>query len=502
MKKIAVLFVIMVSFIVIFTSCSETECITEAKNKAPSCRIVTPEENSTIEKGPMLVIIAEADDSDGYITEVRFFINGTQEASVKEWPYSFQLATETLSSGSCFIKIEAVDNDGAKTADSVEVRLNSFPECFVVYPPDNTYFFAGDEIEIKVSASDEEVSKSVSKVTFYLDSIFLSEDTEFPYSTVWTMTQGSHIITAEVSDDAGSVFSHSVTVHTDKVIQFPDPAFEQAVRMEIMKPEGDICASDVGNIIEFHATYQGISNISGIENFRSVEKVQFYANQISDISPLKDLKKIRTISIFNNKISDISYLREMFQLEGLSIGENLISDISPLRELKNLEHLNLSVNDLNDISALKNLVNLKDLDLSSCNLTDISQLSGLTNIQQIILDDNAVFDIKPLAFLVNIEYLSLSDNDIEDISPLSAMPRLRIFRIVGNRLRDISSLRYLPELNYLYLSDNLIADIYPLFMNQGIAAYDYVDLMRNELNSVSVNSYIPALLDREVNVSW
>ena len=47
---------------------------------------------------------------------------------------------------------------------------------------------------------------------------------------------------------------------------------------------------------------------------------------------------------------------------------------------------------------------------------------------------------------------------------------------------------------------NQIIDIYPLIQNSGIDNGDIVDLSHNPLNETTINTYIPQLESRGVNV--
>ena len=481
MKKILMISAAAVAALAVFSSCSETEYITEqADNLRPSCAIVTPVSGTVIEKGQTLNITAEADDGDGYITEVRFYIQGDLAASDKDSPYSLGFDTAGLASGSYQITAEALDNDGGRTSDSLEVFVNSFPECSIFFPPQNSYYFTGDDVEIKVLASDDENSKHVSSVTFRADGNFISQDTDYPYSAVWTMTQGTHIITAEVTDNAGSVYTDSIQVHQEYAVNFKDPVFEQVIRRDFSRPEGDLYASYFSGVTLYSASSEGITDISGIESFRSIKYLNLNSNLISDITPLSGLT----------------------MLEELHLSNNDITDISPLRGLTKLKVLNLSQNNITGIEVLKEFKDLYYLQLAYCGLDDVSALSSLTDLTHLSLQFNSISDISPLSSLTKLTDLSIFDNDIEDITALAGMTSMWSLHIRNNQISDLSALKYLNEIEYLYMENNRITDIYPLIFNEGLDLGDMVALNNNDLDSLSINLYIPILTDRGVSVSW
>lgn len=503
MKKMVSLSLIVVSFLVVFTSCSETEYITEqADNLSPSCVIVTPVPDTVIEKGQSLDITAEADDSDGYITEVRFYIQGDLTASDKDSPYSFGFETAGLTTGSYQIRTEALDNDGGRTSDSLEVFVNSFPECSIFYPSHDSYFFTGTEIEIKATAYDEESSKHVSTVTFSIDGTVIAQDAIYPYSAVWTMTQGSHLITAEVTDDTGSVLTDSIEVHQNYVVHFEDPMFEQVIRRDFLRPEGDLYASYFGDVTDYSVFNEDITDISGIESFRSLEILMLNSNQITDITPLKDLKNIYILSLNSNLISDISALSGLTMLIELQLSNNNITDITKLSGLTKLQVLILSQNDITGLEVLKEFKDLYYLQLAYCGLDDISDLSPLTGLTYLSLQFNSITDISPLSSLGKLTELAIFNNSIEDITALSGMTSLQSLYMRYNQISDISPLKYLKKIDLLFMENNRITDIYPLLLNDGLDFGDMVALNNNTLDSLSVNLYIPFLTDRGVSVSW
>ncbi|MYE90344.1 T9SS type A sorting domain-containing protein, partial [Candidatus Poribacteria bacterium] len=114
------------------------------------------------------------------------------------------------------------------------------------------------------------------------------------------------------------------------------------------------------------------------------------------------------------------------------------------------------------------------------NITDISSLSGLTNLTELNLYFNALSDISAVSGLTNLTYLSLSRNTISDISAASG----------------------LTNLAYLWLYDNSISDLSPLVSNTGLGTGDIVDVSGNPLSDASINTHIPTLQGRGVEVQF
>ncbi|MCE2432931.1 MAG: leucine-rich repeat domain-containing protein [Candidatus Latescibacteria bacterium] len=82
--------------------------------------------------------------------------------------------------------------------------------------------------------------------------------------------------------------------------------------------------------------------------------------------------------------------------------------------------------------------------------------------------------------MTNLTRLELNENLISDISPLSGLTNLE-------RLR---------------LDTNTISDLAPLVANMGLGNEDRVDLRGNPLSTTSLNTHIPALQGRGVDVQF
>ncbi len=287
-----------------------------------------------------------------------------------------------------------------------------------------------------------------------------------------------------------------------------------------------------------------VSDISPLAGLTDLTGLGLSGNNISDISPLAGLTKLRWLWLYGNSISDFSPLTRLTDLTGLGLSDNNISDISPLAGLTNLTGLNLSDNNISDISPVAGLTNLTELDLWGNNISDISPVAGLTKLTGLGLSDNNISHISPLAGLTNLTGLNLSDNNISDISPLAGLTKLRWLWLYGNSISDFSPLTRLTDLTGLGLSDNNISDISPLTRltdltglglsgnniadispvagltnltrlnlqhnnisdisplveNTGLGSGDEVVLNDNPLNASAINTDVPALQSRGVEV--
>ena len=71
-----------------------------------------------------------------------------------------------------------------------------------------------------------------------------------------------------------------------------------------------------------------------------------------------------------------------------------------------------------------------------------------------------------------------------------------------NAITDVSALSSLAKLAHLDLHRNKLSDVAPLAANTGLGSGDRVDVSGNSLNDASINTHIPALQDKGVDISF
>ena len=278
------------------------------------------------------------------------------------------------------------------------------------------------------------------------------------------------------------------------------------------------------NLIHLDLGYNIISDVSVLWDMTNLTSLWLWDNVISDISALSGLTKLDRLGLDDNVISDISALSGLTSLETLYLYNNSITDITPLSSLNRMETLGLANNPISDISALSGLTNLRDLYSGNITISDVSVLANLTKLERLYLEynlisdvsalstltklerlklyNNIILDVSALSNLTNLTKLALSSNVLSDISALGNLTNLTELGLGNNSILDISPLSGLTNLTELYLFDNTISDIVPLVANMGLGEGDYVDLRGNPLNTTSLNTHIPALQSRGVEISF
>lgn len=306
----------------------------------------------------------------------------------------------------------------------------------------------------------------------------------------------------------------------DKIVQFDDYMLELRVRQLLERPTGDIYASDVGCLSYLGLSSAGIEDLRGIEYLIGLNSLNLCENELTDISPLSNLTWMESLYIGSTQISNISPLSNMINMEYLSAGDNAISDITPLACMTNMEYLYLGSNQIRQLSAIAEMTNLRSLTLDNNQINDISGISGATSLTWLTLSYNNISDLSPLLEALPLSSIYLSNNQISDISPLSNMILLRSIHseknqitditplsnlllleyvdLDSNNINDISAFSDLPFIHGIHLSGNEISNVEPLVNNPYLGWDDYVYLYDNPLDSMSINVYIPQLINRGI----
>jgi len=296
-----------------------------------------------------------------------------------------------------------------------------------------------------------------------------------------------------------------VTVLPRNHINFTDPNLEVHIRYALKKPTEELTneiLAGIDSVVSYDVIVKDITSLEGIEKCVNLDYLTMGHQRIVNLLPLVNLTKLTYLNLTQNRhIKDISPLASLTQLRYLDLDSNEITDISPLVNLTKLTYLNLQLNiEIEDFSVLVYFENLQELWLANSPIKDISFVSELDKLYLLWLAKCDISDITPIANLTNLSLLYLNWNKISDISQLVQLSKLERLYLRDNQIVDISPLENLVKLNLLILSKNQISNILPLVNNRGLGTGDLVDLSQNPLDQISINEYIPELINRGVQV--
>lgn len=104
----------------------------QKENIPPTCDIISPSNGTEYDVGDEITISVEAEDEDGSISEVRFYINDIVVSSASSFPYNYDWNTSDEDEGIMKIKVTAKDDQGATAKDQISILLNPGGETVVV----------------------------------------------------------------------------------------------------------------------------------------------------------------------------------------------------------------------------------------------------------------------------------------------------------------------------------------------------------------------------------
>jgi hypothetical protein len=289
------------------------------------------------------------------------------------------------------------------------------------------------------------------------------------------------------------------TVVVDQPVYFADENFENAVRSILNHSGKPIYRSQLLKIVNLNLSYQGIEDLTGIENFRNLEVLNLYKNNINDVSRLKTLTNLRDLNLGGNRLVDLqaAHFDELNHIELYSLnldqnesfdegGWHQLSDISLLENFPSLETLSLQDNAIKDFSPLITLQKLTSLDLAKNHVQDISFLHLSPNLRHLNFRDNNIQDISVLSELSDLEYLNLHSNErIETIRPIAGLLKLEELILRNVPIGDeIDAIAGLPNLTYLNVRNCSISDygVIARMMSEGILQDDPEELIYTSVN--------------------
>ncbi|MBI4210560.1 MAG: Ig-like domain-containing protein [Candidatus Diapherotrites archaeon] len=199
-----------------------------AANVAPSASITSPQGGDSFATLTATTLTANASDSDGTVSSVKFYVGGTtligEDTSS---PYDTTWTTPTTP-GTYSLTAVATDNQGATTTSAtVNISVtNRSPEASITSPATGTIYNPPVNITLNATASD--LDGTVSKVEFYNGDTKLGEDTTSPYAYTWnSVAAGTYTLTAKATDNLGAQTvstAISVTVNQPPAISITSPA--------------------------------------------------------------------------------------------------------------------------------------------------------------------------------------------------------------------------------------------------------------------------------------
>src|ERR1035438_4985422 len=174
----------------------------------PTVAITSPTNGASFTAPANVPITANANDSDGSVTNVSFFDGGTLLGKTNNTPYT---VTASLTTGSHALTAVATDNLGLSTTSAVvNVTVSSAnvpPSVTITNPADNSVF--GNTDSVRIGASVTNGVGTVTNVQFFNGAVLLRSFSTGPYAFNATgiagnLALGTNTLTAVATDNLGA----------------------------------------------------------------------------------------------------------------------------------------------------------------------------------------------------------------------------------------------------------------------------------------------------------
>ncbi len=335
-----------------------------------------------------------------------------------------------------------------------------------------------------VSASIQAEANCQGTVPDWRNQIEVFQPAPFPLTIVQNPAPGTLVDAGEVT----IVFTASSSMGADSCsatltvldnpatcprTSVPDANFEAALSAyDDIPNDGQVPTVNIKFLTSLDVSGNNIADLTGIEDFESIEELTISNNTISNLNISANTKLKKLVASSNTlttiDVSASPLLEELIvddnqltnldisanttlktvsvddnQLTNLDVSNNIAlltinannNDISSIDVSANtsLEILNLAQNELTNASdlVLGTNSNFSDLDVSGNNLEGLN-LSGVSNINELVCGNNNLNDIDVNGFLL-LEVLYAENNDLT-ILDVSSNPLLGLLRVNNNDL--------------------------------------------------------------------
>ncbi len=256
------------------TSTQITVYLDSPANQSPTVSITQPANNQHYNIGENVTIKANASDTDGNVSRVKFYVNGNYKGYDTSSPYQYSWNTSGLSAGSYTLKATAVDNDNAETSTQITVYLdeqsNSAPTASFTVSPTSGSTSTTFNFDASGSSDTEDLSSSL-QVRWDWDN---NGNWDTNYSTTKTAShqyssEGTKTIRLEVKDTGSltNITTRKITVNSSGGITYIINDDFESYSLSTFPSSGG------WNLIYngYGTSYQYVSNTTSISGNKSLQ---------------------------------------------------------------------------------------------------------------------------------------------------------------------------------------------------------------------------------------
>ena len=129
-----------------------------------------------------------------------------------------------------------------------------------------------------------------------------------------------------------------------EIVTFPDSALENAVRAALQEPTAPITLGDLEGMTEFEAAEWGITDLTGLENMRSLQRLVLTSNSIDSIPQVAGITTLQEIVLDYNDVDDLGPLQNLPNLRIVRVRGNGAGSLTPLSNSGHVNHLDEAFN--------------------------------------------------------------------------------------------------------------------------------------------------------------
>lgn len=272
-----------------------------------------------------------------------------------------------------------------------------------------------------------------------------------------------------------------------------------AAPRSISDGDGEISFEEAAAVTEIDAGYEyaedatadnTFSNLSGLEYFTSLERLNLKYHRVSDATPIEGLASLTSLNLGENQITklDLSKLANLTDLRLYGTGVSTL-DLSKTPLLKSLYLQRTALTEI-DLSPL---TDLEEAYINEAKLTKLRAvgLKGLTRLDAV---KNALTTVE-IGNCDELSQLHLDNNRLTAIE-LKGLPKLMILNLYANSLTALDTSN-LPFLMQLSVFENQIASV-DFSANPALRN---VYLTQNPLTKIDLSANENIMLLEAVNMS-
>ncbi|MGN6645009.1 MAG: leucine-rich repeat domain-containing protein [Cytophaga sp.] len=219
----------------------------------------------------------------------------------------------------------------------------------------------------------------------------------------------------------------------------------------------------------------GISDLTGIEYFSSVYKIDASFNSLTTIPDISNTVNLKYLYLNYNQITTLPDLSALKNLLELQLNNNKLVSLPPLNALTSLDYLFLTTNKLTILPDISALTNIRYILIGDNPFTSLPDFSPNANLLELHCHQTGISEIKGLSALTKLTKLYCWENNITDLSALSANTSLTGLYASNNLLTNLPTLTNKPNLANVEIASNKLTfeDLLPITTMPGITDFSY-----------------------------